>query len=192
MYNRKLILIMYGLIFILSFVLSGCGLVSTSNIQAGPIQTPEEASTDNLNLEPTVLTPQTQADAIDPIASAAAFATKQEEDRSQQALDDDQTQEKEASPSPTQERTRPNGETIPQDVPYPGSYVSDFHSSRNFISFSTSYDITPLAQYYMENMQEFGWMLVETGTYISETDAQLVFNKPERKSTVLFRQNPLS
>lgn len=180
-------------VLILTVYLTGCGLLATSTTQARPVQSATPGPISQADLLATSESLQTQVEAIDPIASAAAFATEQALANPQDTDNANSTEiAQEATPSPTQERTGPNGEPVPQDIPFPESNISDFYSSRNFISFFTTFEISALTQYYIANMQSYGWKLTETGTYISETDAQLVFDKTENIATILFRKNPLS
>lgn len=191
-YTKKYAGMLAG-VLILAVYLTGCGLIPTSTTQARPIQSATPESIEQSNLMATSEALQTQIEDIDPIASAAAFATEQASSKPTDLANARETETAlQATPSPTQERTGPNGEPVPQDIPFPESYISDFYSSRNFISYFTTFDISSLTQYYIANMQPFGWKISEAGTYISETDAQLVFEKPESIATILFRQNPLS
>lgn len=180
-------------VLLLTISVTGCGLIPTSTTQARPIESAATENVDQSELLATTESIQTQIEEIDPVASAAAFATEQALSKPQELENARNTEvAREATPSPTQERTGPNGEPVPQDIPFPESNISDFFSSRNLISYFTTYDIKSLTQYYLANMQPYGWKITETGTYISETDAQLVFEKPENLATILFRQNPLS
>lgn len=167
----------------------GCVLLPESADTAGAAHIATPSAT-QVQIDESLLleTDQAHADQVNRehlLETAVALATSQAPQPGSQA------------PSPTSAQTSPSPESdaperMPADVPMPGGNKENLFSSANFLSYSTEDSFAYLTSFYEISMGDYGWVKIDAGSYITESTAQFVFEKPDRKATVNIQNNTFS
>ena len=174
---------------------AGCAIIPENQPLTGTLVTPTATLSSNeqaeLELLETAQALATKMAASDPIATAAAIVTIQIGSDNNESRTNSNSGQIETI-TPTDERKGPDNSIIPSDIPLPEGDLLNFYGSLSFISYSTRAEINSLSEFYITQMQINKWKIEESGTFITESIAQLQFIKPERKASVTINDNPIS
>lgn len=177
------------LLTLTAFLIAGCGLTEESTLQAQGIASPTpEQSTDSPSEAELLETLQALEAKLNEIESQATEADPQTSQGNIPGAGNDSSTTRPETRAPAESD---NG-SVPGDIPIPGRNVEDLYSASNLVSYHTNYDIPSLTQYYFSEMQENNWIIEENGTFITESDALLHFQKPDKKVTINIQSNPVS
>jgi hypothetical protein len=79
---------------------------------------------------------------------------------------------------------------VPSDIPVMQGNKNGFVASPQAISFFVGYDFKTVLSFYQTEMPKNGWTLVEAGTRVGDTDAELHFEKAGRKAVIVLATIP--
>jgi hypothetical protein len=185
------------LLFLLCAIASSCTLVPDSGPSASasdestPTAPPDIPS--DIELLATAHTVATQISNADPLRTAEAFATVQARTAAQNTkLGESPNPPPRETITPTGGGTGPGGSILPEGIAVPEFTLFNFFSSLNFVSFSSKETLNTLTEFYLVEMQKNGWTILNLGTYITISDAQLHYEKNDRKATITIQLNPIS
>ena len=195
--HRKPQLIKLIIIGVLIVWSAGCASIPKSQTDNSPLQAPVPTTTmltpNEEILIATVNALSTEIARVNPVATAEAFATQMAlSEINESAAPVEETPAPINTITPTEGRYGPDNSILPEGIPIPDKDVENFYSTSNFVSYATKHDIQSLTQFYITQMTENSWTNIEEGTYISENDALLNFEKPDRTAIVSIQFNPLS
>lgn len=182
---------------LLLFISAGCALIPETDPQASASHestpTSSISSPSNMDLLATAQTLATQIGGVDPVATAAAFATAQARTAALNTASGDATiPAPKETLTPAEGGAGPNNTVVPDSIPIPEGGIDNFISSPNFVSFSSTFALKTLTEFYVTEMQKNEWTISGSGTFITESDARLNYLKPDREATISLQLNPLS
>jgi len=185
------------LLVLLLFISAGCALIPETDPQASASHestpTSSISSPSDMDLLATAQTLATQIGGVDPVATAAAFATAQARTAALNTASGEATiRVPNETLTPTERGAGPNNAVVPDSIPIPEGDKENFISSPNFVSFTSTYALKTLTEFYVTEMQKNEWTISEIGTFITESDAQLNYLKPDRKATISLQFNLIS
>lgn len=147
----------------------------------------------DIELLATAHTLATQISAADPVGTAEVFATAQARTTAHNVnLTETSNPPPRDTLTPTGGGIGPDGSILPEGIAVPEFSVINFFSSPNFVSFSSKESLNTLTEFYLVEMQENGWTILNLGTYITISNAQLNYEKIDRKATITLQLNPIS
>lgn len=184
-------------LFLLCAIVSSCALIPDSGPSASvsdestPTAPPDIPS--DIELLATAHTIATQISNVDPLRTAEAFATVQARTAAQNTNSGESPNpQPRETLTPTGGRTGPDGRILPDGIAVPEFNLINFFSSPNFVSFSSKETLNTLTEFYLVEMQENDWTILNLGTYITISDAQLHYEKNDRKATITIQLNQIS
>jgi uncharacterized protein YqgV (UPF0045/DUF77 family) len=82
-------------------------------------------------------------------------------------------------------------EDVPPDVPIMAGEKSAFVGSPQAISYFVKSDFAGVLAFYQQEMPARGWSKIDYGTTITDTTAELFYEKPGRKATIVITEVPV-
>lgn len=183
---RALILIM-----VISLLGAGCAFISETDTTAGAAHvstpTPTNRVPGQAELIETANALSTRIASGNPQETAAAYNTAQALQQAQPSQADSPSSAIETAATPDLLKHR----TIHEDIPIPGHGTENVYQSPNLITFTSVEDYIYLTGFFSSRMRAEQWTEVKAGTYITDSSAQLKFEKPDRKVDITLQKNPM-
>jgi len=194
MYRRKAFRYLWA-ISALAVVSLGCGLVSQVNGLRSTAQSVGTAVEDGRELLGTGQAIVTQVDESGIKETLQAAATQVGESGLKETVAAAATQIEDAGLRETIQAMATeifiSPEDVPADVPLMAGEKSAFVGSSQAISYFVKTDFASVLAFYQQEMLARGWSKIDYGTTITETTAELFYEKAGRKATVVIAEVPI-
>jgi hypothetical protein len=193
--NRQRVFRRIWAISLLAIISLGCGLISQVNGLRSTAQSVGTVVEGGRELLGTGQAIATQADESGIIETLQAAATKVGESGLQETVQAAATQIEDAGLRETVQAMATDifiaPEDVPADIPVIAGEKSDFVGSPQAISYFVKTDFNSVLSFYQQEMPARGWSKIDYGTTITDTSAELFYEKGGRRVTVFIAEVPI-